>query len=110
MNLKIVEMGSKGEGTAHGTNGPVHVPFALPGETINAAVNIVIRPEAAQSPDAIGPRRNNVAGEVINSSFRGASQRIHFRHVSGQVFVFDWAGDVLPASSLKLRPEAMSLI
>jgi 23S rRNA (uracil1939-C5)-methyltransferase len=39
MNLKIIEMGSKGEGTAQGEKGPVHVPFALPGETINVAVN-----------------------------------------------------------------------
>ncbi|MGL4488468.1 MAG: class I SAM-dependent RNA methyltransferase [Rhizobiaceae bacterium] len=39
MTLKISEMGSKGEGTVHGEHGPVHVPFTLPGETINAAVN-----------------------------------------------------------------------
>ncbi len=39
MNLKIIEMGSKGEGTAHTEQGVVHVPFSLPGETVNAAVS-----------------------------------------------------------------------
>lgn len=39
MKLTIYEMGSKGEGTAHTQSGVVHVPFALPGETVNAAVN-----------------------------------------------------------------------
>jgi 23S rRNA (uracil1939-C5)-methyltransferase len=58
MNLKIIEMGSKGEGTAHSEQGLIHVPFALPGETINAAVNgsrgtvmAVIEP----SPDRVDP-------------------------------------------------------
>ncbi len=36
--LVIERLGSNGEGMAMGENGPVHVPFALPGEAINAAV------------------------------------------------------------------------
>lgn len=78
---------------------------------IHAAVNIVIRPEAAQSPHANRPMCNHITGEVINSSFRGASQRIHLRHISGHVFAFDWVDDSLPSPlSIQLRPEAMSLI
>lgn len=39
MSLIIQEMGSKGEGTAHTSSGPVHIAFALPGEVVNVAVN-----------------------------------------------------------------------
>ena len=39
MNLTITAMGAKGEGAADTDKGIVHVPFALPGETVNAAVN-----------------------------------------------------------------------
>ena len=39
MNLTITEMGARGEGLATGPSGPVHVPYTLPGETVNAAVN-----------------------------------------------------------------------
>ncbi len=39
MNLTITEMGARGEGLAAGPNVPVHVPFTLPGETVNVAVN-----------------------------------------------------------------------
>jgi 23S rRNA (uracil1939-C5)-methyltransferase len=39
MNFNITEMGARGEGVAEGPKGPVHVPFTLPGESVNAAVN-----------------------------------------------------------------------
>jgi 23S rRNA (uracil1939-C5)-methyltransferase len=39
MNLTITEMGARGEGLAEGPNGPVHVPYTLPGENANVAVN-----------------------------------------------------------------------
>jgi 23S rRNA (uracil1939-C5)-methyltransferase len=39
MNLTIADMGARGEGLAEGPNGPVHVPYTLPGESVNAAVN-----------------------------------------------------------------------
>ncbi len=39
MNLTITEMGSRGEGLATGPSGPVHVPYTLPGESVNVAVN-----------------------------------------------------------------------
>ena len=78
---------------------------------IHTAINIVIRPEAAQCPDPNRPMRNHITGEVINRSFRGASQRIHLRHISGHVFAFDWVDDGLPSPlSIQLLPEAMSLI
>jgi 23S rRNA (uracil1939-C5)-methyltransferase len=58
MHLTIIDMGSKGEGTAHTTSGVVHVPFALPGEAVNAAVNgsrgtvmSILEP----SPDRVAP-------------------------------------------------------
>ncbi len=58
MSLKITEMGSKGEGTAQTERGPVHVPFALPGETVNAAVNGsrgTVMSVLEASPDRVKP-------------------------------------------------------
>jgi len=37
--LTIDRLGSNGDGVANGPKGPVYVPFALPGETVNAAVH-----------------------------------------------------------------------
>lgn len=39
MTLTITSMGARGEGQAEGPAGPVHVPFTLPGEVVNAAVH-----------------------------------------------------------------------
>ena len=36
--LRITAMGRHGEGVAEGPRGPVYVPFALPGETVRAAI------------------------------------------------------------------------
>ncbi|MFZ1681125.1 MAG: TRAM domain-containing protein, partial [Rhizobiaceae bacterium] len=56
--LVIERLGSNGEGMAMGENGPVHVPFALPGEVVNAAVigkraDVVSLLQA--SPDRVAP-------------------------------------------------------
>jgi 23S rRNA (uracil1939-C5)-methyltransferase len=37
--LKIARLGAQGDGIADTANGPVYVPFALPGETVTAAIN-----------------------------------------------------------------------
>lgn len=39
MKLEIARMGARGDGEAETLEGVVHVPFTLPGETVNAAVN-----------------------------------------------------------------------
>ncbi len=56
--LTIEALGAGGDGIAKGPGGPVYVPFALPGETVNAAVHgnradivAVIDP----SPDRVAP-------------------------------------------------------
>lgn len=38
MRLTIERLGAQGDGVADGERGPVYVPFALPGEVVNAAV------------------------------------------------------------------------
>jgi 23S rRNA (uracil1939-C5)-methyltransferase len=38
MHLSIARLGQRGEGVAHGTDGPIYVPYALPGDTILATV------------------------------------------------------------------------
>ena len=39
VTLDIVEMGARGEGVAGGDDGPVYVPFSLPGERVRARVS-----------------------------------------------------------------------
>ena len=35
--VTISSLGAKGDGIAHGSDGPVFVPFSLPGETVSIA-------------------------------------------------------------------------
>ena len=56
--LKIDRVGAQGDGVASGEKGPIYVPFTLPGERVNIAVNgnegtamSVLEP----SPDRIDP-------------------------------------------------------
>lgn len=37
--LTIARLGAQGDGIADTAKGPVYVPFALPGETVTAAIN-----------------------------------------------------------------------
>ncbi len=56
--VTITRLGAKGHGIAHGPNGPIFVPHALPGETVAIALNgnqgTMISASAA-SPDRIAP-------------------------------------------------------
>jgi ABC-type Fe3+/spermidine/putrescine transport system ATPase subunit len=81
----------------------------------NAAVTLVIRPEAATLLPATSTRDTNIiTGVVAERSFRGSRTRLMIQHASGQLLEFEIDDPALPAIdapiSLALRADAMSLI
>ncbi|TPP10154.1 class I SAM-dependent RNA methyltransferase [Rhizobium glycinendophyticum] len=57
-SVTIASLGAKGDGVAHGSDGPVFVPFALPGETVAIARvknEGTIMSFASTSPDRVAP-------------------------------------------------------
>ena len=44
LELRIERLGAKGDGLAEGPDGPLFVPFALPGERVRVAVDVRHRP------------------------------------------------------------------
>lgn len=58
MTLEVSEMGARGDAFAQGQQGPIYVPFSLPGEQVEGAVladRADIRQILAASPDRIAP-------------------------------------------------------
>jgi 23S rRNA (uracil1939-C5)-methyltransferase len=65
MNLTIARMGSAGDGVAETPNGPLHIPGALPGETVRARPTgrdkAVLEVVLTASPDRVAPPCAHVA-------------------------------------------------
>ena len=81
----------------------------------NAAVTLVIRPEAATLlPAAASEGTNTIAGMVAERSFRGSRTRLAIQHSSGQMLEFEIDDPALPGAGapikLALRASAISLM
>jgi 23S rRNA (uracil1939-C5)-methyltransferase len=57
--VTIARLGAQGHGIAHGEDGPIYVPFALPGETVSIArvgSHGTVMSTATTAPDRVTPR------------------------------------------------------
>ena len=65
MDLTIARMGSAGDGVAETPNGPLHIPGALPGETVRVRPagrdKAVLEVVLTASPDRVAPPCAHVA-------------------------------------------------
>jgi ABC-type Fe3+/spermidine/putrescine transport system ATPase subunit len=78
---------------------------------INEAALVLIRPEAAEppTPEAV----NLVEGAVVRSTFRGRTQRVLLRHISGSELELDVEAGTFAEGQhvrLALRPDALTTI
>ena len=78
---------------------------------MDEAALVLIRPEAAEQPTPGAV--NLVEGAVVRSTFRGATQRLLLRHVSGSELELDVEAGAFAEGErvrLALRPEALTTI
>ncbi|MBE9557573.1 MAG: class I SAM-dependent RNA methyltransferase, partial [Proteobacteria bacterium] len=75
-DLKITAMGHRGEGVAEGPGGPVYVPFALPGETVRAA----IEGKRGRLLEVLEPSADRVTAPCPHFGRCGGCALQHWRH------------------------------
>jgi 23S rRNA (uracil1939-C5)-methyltransferase len=74
--VTIASLGTKGDGVAHDSNGPIFVPFALPGETVSIARvkgEGTIMSFASTSPDRIQPPCRHFGPDGVGGTCGGCS-------------------------------------
>lgn len=75
-SVTIASLGAKGDGVAHGPDGPVFVPFALPGETVAIARvknEGTIMSFASTSPDRVAPPCKHFGPDGVGGVCGGCS-------------------------------------
>lgn len=75
-SVTIASLGAKGDGVAHGSDGPVFVPFALPGETVAIARvknEGTIMSFASTSPDRVAPPCKHFGPDGVGGVCGGCS-------------------------------------
>ena len=78
--VTISSLGTKGDGVAHDSNGPIFVPFALPGETVSIAKvknEGTIMSFATTSPDRVQPPCKHFGPDGVGGVCGGCSLQ-HF--------------------------------
>lgn len=76
--VTISSLGAKGDGVAHGADGPIFVPFALPGETVSIArvKNAgTIMSFASTSPDRVTPPCKHFGPDGVGGTCGGCSMQ-----------------------------------
>lgn len=74
--VTIQSLGAEGDGVAHGPDGPVYVPFALPGETVAIARTKsqgTIMSFASSSPDRVEPPCRHFGPDGVGGTCGGCS-------------------------------------
>ena len=74
--VTISSLGGKGDGVAHDSNGPIFVPFALPGETVSIArvkSEGTIMSFATTSPDRVQPPCRHFGPDGVGGTCGGCS-------------------------------------
>lgn len=75
-SVTIASLGAKGDGVAHGSDGPIFVPFALPGETVAIARvknEGTIMSFASTSPDRVAPPCKHFGPDGVGGVCGGCS-------------------------------------
>ncbi|MBP2547793.1 23S rRNA (uracil1939-C5)-methyltransferase [Neorhizobium galegae] len=106
--VTIARLGAQGHGIAHGEDGPIYVPFALPGETVSIArvgAHGTVMSTATASPDRVAPVCRHFGPD---SDACGGCSLQHLADVPYQAFKRQLVVDALKSKGL--TPEVRDLV
>jgi 23S rRNA (uracil1939-C5)-methyltransferase len=108
--VTIEKLGAQGDGIAHGTDGPIYVPFALPGETVAIArvkSEGTIMSIATPSPDRQEPACQHFGTHGVNGTCGGCTLQ-HLSDAPYRAFKRQLVVDALKSKGL--TPEVGDLV
>ncbi|WP_377295924.1 class I SAM-dependent RNA methyltransferase [Rhizobium sp. SGZ-381] len=106
--VTIARLGAQGHGIAHGEDGPIYVPFALPGETVSIArvgAQGTVMSTATTSPDRVAPVCRHFGPD---SDACGGCSLQHLADAPYQAFKRQLVVDALKSKGL--TPEVKDLV
>lgn len=108
--VTIQKLGAQGDGIAHGADGPIYVPFALPGETVAIArvkSQGTVMSIASASPDRQEPHCRHFGPDGVNGTCGGCTLQ-HYADAPYRAFKRQLVIDALRSKGL--TPEVDDII
>jgi 23S rRNA (uracil1939-C5)-methyltransferase len=108
--VTISKLGAQGDGIAYDSDGPIYVPFALPGETVSIArvkSEGTVMSIATPSPDRQEPACRHFGPDGVNGTCGGCTLQ-HFTDLPYRAFKRQLVVDAL--SSKGLTPEVDDIV